>query len=107
MRSLNSHNPQRQLLAPAGNGGRGWARWKTGPGTHPERDLKGSGLTESDEFWLFLCGHCAKGRDDLPAFQIKGPRLTADDLRTALEKIPRLEIRLRRRGGKRRLLWRP
>lgn len=45
-------------------------------------------LAESDEFWLFLFGHCAKGRDDKPAFQIKGPRLGAEDLRAALERIP-------------------
>lgn len=45
-------------------------------------------LADSDEFWLFLFGHCAKGRDGQPAFQIKGPRLGAEDLRAALEKIP-------------------
>jgi hypothetical protein len=65
-----------------------------GPDGKPARDrilaalARESGLLESDEFWLILFGHCAKGRDELPAFQIKGPRLTVQDLREALEKIP-------------------
>jgi len=65
-----------------------------GPDGKPARErilnalARESTLAEADEFWLFLYGHCAKGRDELPAFQIKGPRLTSADLRDALEKIP-------------------
>jgi len=42
---------------------------------------------KDDEFWLVLYGHSATVSDE-PAFQISGPRLTASDLKTALEAIP-------------------
>lgn len=41
-----------------------------------------------DEFWLVLYGHGGKTQGGVPAFQIRGPRLTADDLKTALHAIP-------------------
>jgi transglutaminase-like putative cysteine protease len=37
-----------------------------------------------DACWVVLLGHSAPGRDDLPAFQVRGPRLTATDLHDAL-----------------------
>ena len=40
------------------------------------------------EFWLVLLGQCAKAQGGVPAFQISGPRLTAPDLKTALDAIP-------------------
>jgi hypothetical protein len=42
----------------------------------------------ADEFWLVLYGHSGKSRGDVPAFQVSGPRLTAEDLKTALDAIP-------------------
>jgi RNA polymerase sigma factor (sigma-70 family) len=46
-----------------------------------------SGL-ERGEFWLILLGQCAKTQSGLPAFQVAGPRLSAPDLKTALDAIP-------------------
>lgn len=47
-------------------------------------------VTEStnDEFWLVLYGISGKARGNQPAFQVGGPRLTAADLKTALDAIP-------------------
>jgi predicted DNA-binding protein (UPF0251 family) len=39
------------------------------------------------EFWLVLLGQSAQAQDGLPAFQVAGPRLTATDLKTALDGI--------------------
>lgn len=41
-----------------------------------------------DEFWLVLYGHGGRAQGGVPAFQISGPRLTANDLKTALDAIP-------------------
>jgi hypothetical protein len=41
-----------------------------------------------DEFWLVLFGHGGTSRNGVPAFQVSGPRLTAEDLKTALDAIP-------------------
>ena len=40
------------------------------------------------EFWLVLLGQCGKAQGGVPAFQVSGPRLTAPDLKTALDAIP-------------------
>jgi hypothetical protein len=44
--------------------------------------------TAADEFWLVLYGHSGISRGGVPAFQVSGPRLTADDLKGALDAIP-------------------
>ncbi len=49
-------------------------------------------LTPGDEFWLVLYGHSGKAAGGVPAFQIKGPRLTAADLKTALDPITARQI---------------
>ncbi len=41
-----------------------------------------------DEFWLVLYGHGGTSQGGAPAFQVSGPRLTAPDLKTALDAIP-------------------
>lgn len=41
-----------------------------------------------DETWLILLGNAAPGRDDMPMFQVSGPRLSADDLATAVRALP-------------------
>ena len=41
-----------------------------------------------DEFWLVLLGQCGKAQGGVPAFQVAGPRLTAPDLKAALDAIP-------------------
>ena len=41
-----------------------------------------------DEFWLVLLGQCGQAQGGVPAFQVAGPRLTAPDLRAALDGIP-------------------
>ena len=41
-----------------------------------------------DEFWLVLYGHGGRSQGGAPAFQVSGPRLTAPDLKTALDAIP-------------------
>ncbi|MBW8781791.1 MAG: DUF3857 domain-containing protein [Verrucomicrobia bacterium] len=40
-----------------------------------------------DDCWLILFGHSAPARDSQPAFQVRGPRLTATDLQSALAAI--------------------
>jgi hypothetical protein len=42
----------------------------------------------ADEFWLVLYGHSGLSQGGVPAFQVSGPRLTANDLKTALDAIP-------------------
>ena len=44
-------------------------------------------LGEKDEFWLVLYGYCGITKDAQPAFQVRGPRLTASDLKNALSRI--------------------
>lgn len=41
-----------------------------------------------EEFWLVLYGHAGRSQGNVPAFQVAGPRLTANDLKTALDAIP-------------------
>jgi hypothetical protein len=41
-----------------------------------------------DEFWLVLYGYSGVSAGGVPAFQVSGPRLTADDLKRALDAIP-------------------
>jgi len=48
--------------------------------------LKGSAA--DDEFWLVLIGNGGRTQGDMPAFQVRGPRLTAEDLKRALDSIP-------------------
>ncbi|MEP6664099.1 MAG: sigma factor-like helix-turn-helix DNA-binding protein, partial [Verrucomicrobiota bacterium] len=49
------------------------------------RDLSAS---VKDEFWLVLYGHSSKAKGGEPAFQVSGVRLTAGDLKAALDAIP-------------------
>jgi len=44
--------------------------------------------TPEDEFWLVLFGHGGISKNGVSAFQVSGPRLTAEDLKTALDAIP-------------------
>jgi len=44
--------------------------------------------TQSDEFWLVLFGHVGTAPGGQPAFQVRGPRVTADDLQAALKESP-------------------
>lgn len=48
----------------------------------------GAACGADDEFWLVLFGHSGVARGGVPAFQVSGPRLTAEDLQTALAAIP-------------------
>ncbi|MCU0771134.1 MAG: sigma-70 family RNA polymerase sigma factor [Verrucomicrobia bacterium] len=41
-----------------------------------------------EEFWLVLLGQTGKAQGGEPAFQVSGPRLTASDLKDALDAIP-------------------
>lgn len=50
--------------------------------------LRGTDAAANDETWIILLGHSALGRGGQPAFQVSGPRLTADDLATALGRLP-------------------
>ena len=45
-------------------------------------------LTAKDEFWLILLGFSAPNEEGAPAFQVAGPRLSATDLKSALDAIP-------------------
>lgn len=42
----------------------------------------------NDEFWLVLYGISGRSRGNQPAFQVTGPRLTAADLKLALDAMP-------------------
>lgn len=44
-------------------------------------------LGENDEFWLVLYGYCGRTIDSMPAYQVRGERLTASDLKNALSRI--------------------
>jgi hypothetical protein len=48
--------------------------------------------TTNDEFWLVLYGISGRSRGNQPAFQVSGPRLTAADLKQALDAIPALQF---------------
>ncbi len=50
--------------------------------------LHNLGGSVRDEFWLVLLGQSGKAQGGGPAFQVSGPRLTAADLRTALDAVP-------------------
>lgn len=50
--------------------------------------LHGFAGTARGEFWLVLLGQCGKAQGGVPAFQVAGPRLTAADLKAALDAIP-------------------
>jgi hypothetical protein len=50
------------------------------------------GDSAADEFWLVLYGHSGTSMGGIPAFQVSGPRLTAIDLKTALDAIPDKEF---------------
>jgi RNA polymerase sigma factor (sigma-70 family) len=50
--------------------------------------LRGFAGSARDEFWLVLLGQCGKAQGGVPAFQVAGPRLTAPDLKAALDVIP-------------------
>ena len=50
--------------------------------------LRGYAASSRDEFWLVLLGQCGQGQGGVPAFQVAGPRLTAPDLKAALDAIP-------------------
>ena len=52
----------------------------------------GPQLAPDDEFWLVLYGHSGKSAGGVPAFQIKGPRLTAADLKSALDPLPARQV---------------
>jgi hypothetical protein len=45
-------------------------------------------LGASDEFWLVLLGFSGRSEGGQPAFQVSGPRLTAAELKAALDTIP-------------------
>jgi hypothetical protein len=51
-----------------------------------------AGDAATDEFWLVLFGYSGMSQGGVPAFQVSGPRLTADDLKTALDAIPSREF---------------
>lgn len=53
-----------------------------------ERLKTASDSSSEDEFWLVLYGHGGNGRNGVSTFQVSGPRLTADDLKAALDAIP-------------------
>ena len=42
----------------------------------------------NDEFWLVFYGISGRSRGNQPAFQVSGPRLTAADLKLALDAMP-------------------
>lgn len=50
--------------------------------------LRHLGGAARGEMWLVLLGQCAKAQGGVPAFQVAGPRLTAPELKTALDAIP-------------------
>ena len=52
------------------------------------KKLQGYAGLAPDEFWLVLLGQCGKAQGDVPAFQVAGPRLTAPDLKLALDAFP-------------------
>jgi hypothetical protein len=50
--------------------------------------LRAVTASTNDEFWLVLYGISGRARGNQPAFQVSGPRLTAADLKLALNAIP-------------------
>ena len=53
-----------------------------------EKLKEAASASPDDEFWLILFGMSSRGQGGVPAFQVSGPRLTADDLKRALDAIP-------------------
>ena len=51
-----------------------------------------AGDSAKDEFWLVLYGHSGTSMGGIPAFQVSGPRLTATDMKTALDAMPDTEF---------------
>ena len=49
-------------------------------------------VSTNDEFWLVLYGISGRSRGNQPAFQVRGPRLTAADLKPALDAIPAFQF---------------
>jgi RNA polymerase sigma factor (sigma-70 family) len=49
--------------------------------------LRGLSGSVREEFWLVLLGQTGKAQGGVPAFQVSGPRITAPDLKTALDTI--------------------
>jgi hypothetical protein len=45
-------------------------------------------LAAGDEFWVILLGFSGRNEEGVPAFQVAGPRLSATDLKLALDAIP-------------------
>jgi len=50
--------------------------------------LQAFSTSTNDEFWLVLYGISGRTRGNQSAFQVSGPRLTATDLKLALDPIP-------------------
>jgi hypothetical protein len=50
--------------------------------------LRSLGSTARGEFWLVLFGQSGRMQGGIPAFQVSGPRLTANDVKSALDAIP-------------------
>ena len=50
--------------------------------------LQAISTSTNDEFWLVLYGSSGRSRGGQPAFQVSGPRLTAADLKVALDAMP-------------------
>jgi RNA polymerase sigma factor (sigma-70 family) len=50
--------------------------------------MRGLAGSVRDEFWLVLLGQTGRAQGGVPAFQVSGPRLTAPDLKAALDAIP-------------------
>jgi RNA polymerase sigma factor (sigma-70 family) len=73
---------------------RGWAADHvailSGPVTRAQilQSLRRLAGSTRDEFWLVLLGQCGPAQGGGPAFQVSGPRLTAPDLKAALDAIP-------------------
>jgi hypothetical protein len=52
------------------------------------KKLQAVSTSTNEEFWLVLYGISGRSRGNQPAFQVSGPRLTAADLKLALDAIP-------------------
>lgn len=65
----------------------------TDPSAPAKRDtvlaaLRALSPEPTDESWILLLGNSASGRDGLPAFQVKGPRLGAEEFAGAVAALP-------------------
>lgn len=45
-------------------------------------------MTATDDLWVVLYGHGGQSQKGQPSFQNRGPRMTAEDLNTALNSVP-------------------